>query len=120
MSNEQNRRKYFRLHYPICERPRLIADFCEFLTLEISEGGARIRYSPNSTVLFVIPTPVRIVFHNGEIVNTTALRLRREPGQLILKFVHTIPTKIMFQEQRRLIVRYPNLFGSERGPKRME
>ena len=80
----------------------------EFRVVDISEGGAKIKYACSAPKCLLTPYPVRIIFHEGEEACTDAVIDRESPGEFVLRFVENIPLQIIISEQRRLVNRYPN------------
>jgi hypothetical protein len=107
MKRESNRRRFYRIRYPLIERPWLIASQAEFSVFEISEAGARIKYADEPPAVFSQPIPVRIVFRDGKECRTEAVLERTQYGEFVLRFAKHIPLKVIASEQRRLLRHYP-------------
>ncbi|MCH8830464.1 MAG: PilZ domain-containing protein [Planctomycetes bacterium] len=107
MTRDLERRRYYRIQYPLAERPRLIVNHREFRVVEISEGGAQIKNACSAPKCLATPYPVRIIFQKGEEACTDAVIVRESPGQFILRFVKEISLRMLTSEQIRLAKRYP-------------
>ena len=107
MADQQQRRRHFRLRFPFRERPAIVAGSAEFDILEISEEGGRIESSDDAATVFGKAVKVRVRFRDGAEVATAAYILRHDAGELVLKFTRPIALKVIVEEQRRLIQKYP-------------
>lgn len=107
MNRQTNRRRFYRIRYPLIERPRLIAADEEFAVFEISEAGAMIKYADEPPAAFSQPCPVKIVFRDGKECSTEAVLERTQFGEFVLRFLRRLPLKIIASEQRRLLRHYP-------------
>lgn len=103
-----DRRQYYRLTFPVAERPRLRLDGQEYDIVEMSEGGVTIELAGR-------PAPGRgqswsVVVQMADGVELAASgSVKRTEGseRLTLQFHELLPWKALVDEQRRLLARYP-------------
>lgn len=106
MSEQQQRRRHFRLRFPYSECPQLITEGNRFRIVEISEGGARILFEGRPPSCFAHPVDVHISFQDGSEVESSAVFLRLDNNEMILQFTKHIPMHFIISEQRRLLKHY--------------
>jgi len=99
-------RDYFRIPYPVTERPRLIVGASEFEIVDLSESGARIALEgePQDGVESFAAI---VRFQDGTTAKVIAAVQRREQGELVLRFADNLPYGIIAAQQRRLLQLYP-------------
>ncbi len=113
------KREFYRLWYPVAERPRLQIGDHKFDVSEVSEAGARI----------VISAPVglndsesftgTITFRSGETDNVAGTILRSSESEIVANLTAGISLKRMMAEQIRVRQKYPPVAGeSEDGETR--
>jgi hypothetical protein len=99
-------RDYFRIPYPVTERPRLVIGASEFEVVDLSESGARIELDgepPAGAESF----PAIVRFKDGTTVKVVAVVQRQEHGELVLRFADNLPYAVIAGQQRRLLQLYP-------------
>lgn len=106
---EAQRRAYFRLRYPEDARPLFVSADSEYQVCEISEGGMRLLWPQNSAlpseyIAGLLNLPAESIMLEGRC-------LRLDESELVLVLSEGIPYPSMVAEQRRLIKKYPALFG---------
>jgi hypothetical protein len=99
-------RDYFRIPYPVTERPRLVIGVDEFQIVDLSESGARIALDSEPPAA-VESFPATVQFKDGTTVKVVAAIQRQEQGELVLRFADNLPYAIIAAQQRRLLQLYP-------------
>jgi len=101
------KRDYFRIQFPITQRPRLVAGNLDLEVLELSENGARVAVTekdfPESSDSF----PAVIRFKDGTTGSVVASIHRSETDQAILRFAENLPYSVIAAQQQRLIQLFP-------------
>lgn len=111
--NEAQRRAFFRLPYPHTERPSLMAGDGVYPVSEISEGGMRVVALDQGDVLAQQHQVQGVLRLNQTEVAIHGRVLRQQGEEVVLVLSEGIPLSLMVSEQRRLIQKYPLLFGRE-------
>jgi hypothetical protein len=96
------RRKEYRVRYPITDRPRLRLDSEEFEVINLSEGGLKFHFQDP---LRFVPWPTlqgTLVFADGETKPVQGSVLRTEQDGLAVELSSKIPYRRIVQEQIRL------------------
>ena len=90
--NERQKRKYFRVHYPPGDRPKLVLVGNEFEVIDLSERGMR----------FYLGTKIHgvITFHNGESVPIEGKIIRIQNGEVAVHLSQCIPSDRIIEEQK--------------------
>src|SRR5438876_431527 len=101
------RRDYFRIRFPLTQRPRLVADSIELEVIELSENGARVVVNGNGVLKGTAPFGATIRFKDGTAVKITAVMHRWKAKEAILRFSDNISYSIIVAEQRRLLQLFP-------------
>jgi len=105
------RRKHYRLVYPLPGRPALFVGNEkgeeEHVLTELSESGGRVLATTANELVFQSSPAVTIKFRDGKQAMTAASYLRTEGEELVLKFSPTIPLSIMMEQQRWILSRFP-------------
>lgn len=109
--NDAQRRAYFRLHYPQTERPSLLTEGANYPVSEISEGGLRLVALDASQELEQQRHLVGILQLSGQSVAVEGRVLRRQHDEVVVVLSDGVPLPLVMSEQRRLIRKYPALFG---------
>jgi hypothetical protein len=99
-------RDYFRIPFPVTERPRLIVDKDEFEAIDLSERGARVTAAGKLLARGKESFGVTIRFKDGTAATTSAMIHRQEGEQLVLRFKESLPFGVIAGEQRRLLALY--------------
>ncbi len=107
MSNEEDRRKYFRVRYPNIAHPLLVLRDKALAVTELSEGGMRVlEMDPN------IPkgTPVtgRLELLHGEQFEVEAQVGRWEAEECVLVYLSGITFASVMREQQHLVQEFPD------------
>ena len=100
-------RNYFRIKFPVTQRPCLIVKAAQFEVTELAEAGARIIVNgagPSDTTGEFDGT---IEFADGVTAPVTARVHRREGNEAILRFAANLPYSIIAGQQRRLLQLFP-------------
>ena len=100
-------RKFFRIRYPVQERPRLrilaetfsVIDTCETGLLFFSKSAPR--FNPDEEV------NGQLVFHDGTRVKIRGRVLRRNKNEYAMELKQGIPLPKMMEEHLGLLSRYP-------------
>jgi hypothetical protein len=108
-SSEADRRAFFRLKYPIAERPRAMCMGGRYEISEISEGGIRI--SPHNLNDFILGTLVDavLVFRDGTSQPVQGTIYRYDKGEVVIRLTKQIPASRVFTEQRFIIQKYKRM-----------
>ena len=104
----ESTRAYFRVGYPLAERPRLILGDAIHQVLDCSEGGFRF-HSAGFPALEVGSTiEGRIRFRRGAQVTVQGRVVWTQKGQVAVILTESrIPLSIIYDEQRYLRKHYP-------------
>lgn len=103
-------RQYFRIVFPVAQRPRLDVDGYRFTILEISEGGASLVGDGTTLPPWNSPRRATITLADGtEIATETIAERHAAPDVLAVRFVELLPLSIITAEQRRLAMLYPRV-----------
>jgi PilZ domain-containing protein len=101
------RRNYFRIQFPITQRPRLVVSTAEFEVLELAETGARIIVGDAQVSETSGEFEATIQFPDGASASVTARVHRREINEAVLRFAANLPYPIIAGQQRRLLKLFP-------------
>jgi hypothetical protein len=101
------RRDYFRIRFPITQRPRLITKLIELDVIELSENGARVAVVAAGILDGPEPFDAIIQFKDGTAAAVIALVHRWEAEEAILHFPDNLSYSIIAAEQRRLLQMFP-------------
>jgi hypothetical protein len=99
-------RDYFRIPFPVTERPHLIVEKDEFEVLDLSERGARVAAAGKLLGGGKRSFDVTVRFKDGTTAKTSAMIHRQEGDQLVLRFRESLPFGVIAGEQRRLLALY--------------
>ena len=110
--SESDQRKYYRLKYPVAERPVVRSENCEYEIAEISEGGARIVVAGQGPFEAGQPFSGTILFADGEEVDVRGIILRQESDEIAVRLSIGISFKRMVTEQAQLKQRLTWVFDS--------
>ncbi len=105
----EQRRAHFRLRYPEFERPLFVTPIGEFSVAELSEGGLRLslmadHWSHGER----LAGELRLV---SESVSVAGQFLRQSDDEVVLVLDPGVSLRHMLLEQKRLIRKYPALYG---------
>ena len=113
MTDREQKRRHYRVRYPISERPRLTIEGSQFEILELSEGGLRmsvLRAIWPSTAPRAIDAEITLA--SGKTCTITASFDRQEDKEYVYTGLHGIFSNDIIQEQRYLMKKYPS-FGAK-------
>ena len=110
---ESDQRKYYRLKYPVAERPIIRSGGDEYAVAEISEGGARILVAGAGPFEAGQPFEGTILFADGEEVEIRGLVLRYEDDEIAVRLSIGVSFKRMVSEQAQLKQRLTWVFDSD-------
>ncbi len=99
-------RDYFRIPFPVAQRPHLIVGKDEFEVLDLSERGARVAAAGKLVSSGKGSFGVTVRFKDGTTAKTSAMIHRQEGDQLVLRFSQSLPFGVIAGEQRRLVALY--------------
>ena len=108
----QQRRNYFRIRFPITQRPCLVVNAAQFDIVELAETGARVIVNGAGPSDTTGEFDAMIQFRDGVMVPVTARVHRREGDEAILRFSTNLPYAIIASEQRRLLKLFPRQTAS--------
>ncbi|MCA9264291.1 MAG: PilZ domain-containing protein [Planctomycetales bacterium] len=113
-SQKANQRRFFRLAYPLSDRPQLLLDGRNYEVSEISERGLRIYCTQTSK--FEVGQCVEgvIIFHDGESAKISGTVGRLSDIEVVVVRVEGVTFARMVDEQRHLINKYSPVFGTKR------
>jgi hypothetical protein len=101
------RRSFYRIVFPLPERPRVTIGDCAFEVIDISEGGARLVSPVQPPHFSALPETATVTFQGGATLTSTATLQREEDGELVVRFRSNLPYSAIVAEQRRLLALYP-------------
>ncbi len=102
-------RAFYRIHYPIAERPRFWSGTYAYEVLDCCEGGLRYRLN-ESDPRPAVGSSVRglLRFHRGTELEIEGDVVRVQNGSVALNLtVNRIPFSVILTEQKELLRRYP-------------
>lgn len=105
-----NRRKQYRLHYPIAERPLLDVKGAYYSVTELSEGGMRVAFDENCMIPEDYPFSGQIMYTTGERCSITGKVLRSDSHGFSAQFVKGVGLRRITRDQIRLRMKYPLMF----------
>ena len=101
------RRNYFRVKFPVTQRPCLMVNSAQFEVLELSETGARVNAGGSTSLAAAEPVNATIQFRDGTSAQVVGCLYRRESNEVILRFRDNLPYPVIAAEQRRLLKLFP-------------
>ena len=101
------KREYFRVKFPIAQRPCFIVGSLELEIIELSENGASVAVGSHSPLGDPGPFDAIIRFKDGNTANVTACVHRWEKDQAILRFPANLAYSIVMAQQRHLLQNFP-------------
>ncbi len=102
------RRAYYRVVYPLLDRPKIFIKSQPFPIIDICEKGVRFAYRSEDGLPFNVRLAARIEFHDGEQIFVNGKVVRVEPNAVAIFLSGEIPLARIIKEQRYLIQKYPN------------
>jgi hypothetical protein len=109
------RRNYFRIKFPITQRPCLVVNAAEFEVVELAEAGARIVVGDAQVSESTGEFDATIQFPDGASARVTARVHRREGSEAVLRFSANLPYSIIAAQQQRLLKLFPRHAPSPAG-----
>ncbi len=106
------RRNYFRIQFPMTQRPRLVVGSAEFEIVELAETGARVIAHDAALFDGADPFDATIQFRDDVSAAVTACVHRRENNEVVLRFSASLPYSIVAAQQRRLLKLFPRQAAS--------
>ena len=107
-----DKRRYYRLQYPVPERPTVWFQGCRYAVSEISEGGVRIILTGGCAVRLRQTFAGVIRFKDGGTTPIVGVVIRFHDCEIVVELSKGISLKRMIAEQSRLRKRYPMFFES--------
>ncbi len=104
------KRAYYRLYYPVHDRPVWEINGREYEVMEISERGARLRFGEGLPERLEDPVSGMIHFSDGAEVEVVGNVLRKIPSGVVVQLSKGISFRRMLVEQVHLKERYPRYF----------
>ena len=101
----QQRREYFRINYPITERPSLITRDRTFEVIDVSEYGVRFKIPADSPFLVGEEIRADIRFPDDEIYICNGQINRHTDRDAVILLGTPIPLQKIRSEQTSLIIR---------------
>ncbi len=114
------KRAYYRLYYPVLDRPVWRVNGRDYEVVEISEGGARLRYGEGLPERPETPVSGRIKFSDGAETEVAGVVLRKVEGGIVVVLSKGISFRRMLVEQVHLKERYPRFFDRPFNPAEIE
>lgn len=100
-------REYYRLQYPLAERPQILIGDQTFEITEISEQGARIAHAGSALIHDGGPFHGVVQFRDETTESIAGVVLRSDQEEFVVSFSQGITLKRMMAEQIRLRQKYP-------------
>lgn len=104
------RRRQYRLHYPIAERPGLDVGDMHYSVAELSEGGMRVLYEGKHEVPEDFPFNGWITYRNGGRSRIQGKVLRSDEYGFSVQFLEGVGLRRIMSDQIRLKQKYPLMF----------
>jgi len=110
--SQNQRRRYYRLHYPEVERPTVWFKGQYYGVTEVSEGGVMILLGDGCAVRLGQSFVGVIQFQDGETNPIVGVVLRIDEGRMAVKLSKGISLRRMMAEQIRIRNKYPMFFDN--------
>lgn len=108
MNTQSPSREYFRVGYPLAERPQLVLKDAVHQVLDCSEAGFRFYIGEFETPNIGSMLEGRIRFRRGQSIPVRGRVVWAERGQVAVSLTDArIPLSIIYDEQRYLRKHYP-------------
>ena len=108
--SEAQKRQFFRVIYPIVERPKVIVAGKSYKIIDLSEGGLKIYVKPQPVSLKVDAIIVgKVFFADGVSQEFTGKILRTHEDFIVVRTSVGISLQRIMNEQRFLIGKYGRL-----------
>ncbi|MDH5736004.1 MAG: PilZ domain-containing protein [Gammaproteobacteria bacterium] len=102
----EQKREYYRVEYPINDRPVLLSRDKKFEVIDISEGGVKFRVDNNGCFLVGDVLGVSIRFSDNYIFNCMGKIVRVDNENVAVNNLHHIPLERIRSEHLQLIQKY--------------
>jgi hypothetical protein len=106
---DRERRRFYRLRYPVSVRPHMLYKKWKFPVAEISEQGLRFVIIEEALDHIVMNMKATVFFHDGESQDVEGKILRIEDDEIVVQLFKGIPLKRMITEQHFVIKACPHL-----------
>jgi PilZ domain len=103
-------RAYYRIVYPLRDRPRLELGGRQHEVVDCSEGGLRFQLTSGAPPELGAPVRAVVRFHEGQEVAVEGAVVRVQGGHVALRLARGIPLAVILAEQRYLRAHYPTRF----------
>ena len=104
------RRKHYRLKYPVSERPTVQLNDQDFQVFDVSENGVTVLLPSGHSVHVNQPVSGVPRFGDGEHICIEGVVMRCDEETMALELSKGVSMKRMLAEQSRLRHKYPMLF----------
>ena len=115
MTQPSSRREYYRLNYPVNDRPEFRYKNLNFKISNLSEKGLKFITNAKHNINFNINDQIagRIYFKDGNTALISGQVIRIEPDGIVLSLDIGITLQRIMIEQRQLIAKYPDVAKKE-------
>jgi hypothetical protein len=110
-NTDSNRRGYFRMKYPVAERPVVRYKGRDCRVSEISERGIKILRGLECSARPGQHFAGVVRFRDGEAVSIVGVVLRFDDEEMVVELTRGISLGRMTSEQRRIRKKYPMFFN---------
>jgi len=114
MSNDEDRRKYFRVRYPNNATPLLVTGDRTYAVTELSEGGMRV-LGMDESVPIGTPVAGRLELLSGEHFEVESQIGRRDEEECILIHLTGITFASVMREQQHIVREFPDFRPKKEG-----
>ena len=97
------RRRHYRVRYPITVRPLFVSQLGTFEVVELSEGGIKFRFDRDSLEYLNFTIFGEIQFHDGKSVPIQGNIIRLERNRAVAQLTSQIPPKRIRKEELLVI-----------------
>lgn len=105
-SNPQ-RRSYYRVEFPLIERPCWVVGDTTFVVVDLAETSCRMKRTGRCSVNFEEPMYGLLRFADGDQVWVEGNFLREADNGIVVKFTKGVALKKIVALQRSMFQRYP-------------
>ncbi|MGB1580812.1 MAG: PilZ domain-containing protein [Nevskiales bacterium] len=107
------RRRKYRLRYPIAERPVLLINDVSYRVSDLSEGGMQVVFGEDQRVPEDFPFKGTIRYVDGEEVVIVGKVLRSNQKGFTSEFEQGVSLRRIMRDQIRLRKQYPQHFSAD-------
>ena len=111
MGGRVNRRKHFRLRYPLGAGPLLVIGEKQFQIVELSEGGLQFTFEDSALVVGESVTG-KLRFAGGIELPVTGKLVRVDEGRVAVELTTKVGQDRIISEQKRIIRAFPDFLDS--------